>query len=132
MTYLLDTDTLIDILQDRGVVRQRVTEMMAAGDTLAVCSISIAELYSGLDEPQRKAWNEWLSALPYWDISFPAAMRAGEARKSALDAGRTYSVTDALIASLAREHGATVLTSNIKDYSLLQDVRVLSLRDEAA
>jgi predicted nucleic acid-binding protein len=58
-------------------------------------------------------------------------MQAGIDRKTASEAGRTLPVSDCLLAALAREQQATVLTSNIKDYPM-EDVRVLSLREEAA
>lgn len=126
MKYLFDTDTLIDVLQDRGETRERVTALIAAGNEVALCAITLAELYSGLNTPRRARWDEWLSSLPYWDITRDIARRAGIARKTASDAGRTVSVTDSLIAALARERRAVVLTNNSKDYP--QDVRVLSLR----
>ncbi len=108
MKYLLDTDTLIDVLQDREGTRERVNAMIEAGDELALCAITVAELYSGLDASKRARWGEWLSSLPYWDITRDAAQRAGNDRKTASDAGRTLSVTDSLIAAIAREQGAIV------------------------
>jgi hypothetical protein len=56
-------------------------------------------------------------------------MSAGADRKSMSDAGKTLSLTDSLIAAVARENDATVLTSNIKDYPM-KDVRVMSLRQK--
>ena len=131
MKYLFDTDTLIDVLQDRGGTRERVNAMIEAGYEVALCAITVAELYSGLNAPRRARWDEWLSSLPYWDITRGAAQRAGNDRKTASDAGRTLSVTDSLVAAIAREHGAIVLTSNIKDYPM-KDVRVMSLLEKTA
>lgn len=104
--------------------------MIDAGDEVALCPITIAELYSGLSEKKRLKWENWLTALPYWPISREAAQQAGITRKSASDQGRTLSISDSLIAAVAREQDATVLTSNIKDYPT-QDVRVKSLREAA-
>ena len=129
MKYLLDTDTLIDVLQNTGQARERVTALIEAGDEVALCAISVAELYSGLSGTRRKRWDEWLSSLPYWDISRTAAMQAGIDRKTASEAGRTLPVSDCLLAAVAREQQATVLTSNIKDYPM-KDVRVMSLREK--
>ena len=129
MRYLLDTDTLIDCILDRGDIRERVTAMIEAGDEVALCPITLAELYSGLTEKRRTKWQAWLLALPYWQISVTAAMRAGDDRKSMSEVGRTLSLTDSLIGAVAREHDATVLTSNIKDYPM-KDVQVLSLRED--
>jgi predicted nucleic acid-binding protein len=131
MKYLLDTDTLIDVLQNRGQTRIRINALIEAGDEVAVCSITIAELYTGLNEARRQRWHEWLLALPYWDISREAAMQAGIDRKSASEAGQTLHISDCLVAACAREQQAIVLTSNIKDYPM-KDVRVLSLRENAA
>jgi predicted nucleic acid-binding protein len=131
MKYLLDTDTLIDVLQGRGNTRERVNAFIEAGDEVALCPITVAEIYSGLSEKKRKEWTFWLLSLPYWHISRNAAMQAGIDRKTSSDAGRTLSATDSLIAACAREHDATVLTSNIKHYPM-KDVRVLSLREKAA
>lgn len=129
MRYLLDTDTLIDCILDRGDIRERVTAMIEAGDEVALCPITLAELYSGLTEKRRTKWQAWLLALPYWQISVTAAMHAGDDRKSMSNVGRTLSLTDSLIGAVAREHDATVLTSNIKDYPM-KDVQVLSLRED--
>ena len=106
MKYLLDTGTLIDCILDTGNTRQRVTSMIEAGDEIALCPITVAELYSGLTEKRRARWQEWLLALPYWQISAGAAMRAGVDRKSMSDAGKTLSLTDSLIAAVARENEA--------------------------
>jgi predicted nucleic acid-binding protein len=130
MKYLLDTDSLIDCILDSGETRQRITSMIEAGDEVALCAITLAELYSGLSEKRRARWQDWLLALPYWQISTVVAMRAGADRKNMLDLGKTVSVTDSLIGALARENDAIVLTSNIKDYPM-KDVQVLSLREKA-
>jgi predicted nucleic acid-binding protein len=131
MKYILDTDTLIDVLEDRYATRQKVIDLIETGTTVALCAVTLAEIYSGLGEKKRAKWENWLRSLPYWHITPEAAMYAGAYRKAASDAGRTFALTDSLIASVAREHGATVLTSNIKDYPM-QDVKVLSLREKAA
>jgi predicted nucleic acid-binding protein len=131
MKYLLDADTLIDYLKNRGNARPLITAMIEADDEVALCAVTVAELYSGLSGKDRTIWESWLMALSYWHISIGAAMRAGAYRKTASEAGRTISVTDSLLAALAYENNATLLTSNIKDYPM-KDVRVMSLRDEAA
>jgi predicted nucleic acid-binding protein len=131
MKYLLDTDTLIGFIQDRAETRVRIAAMTEAGDLLALCPVTVAELYSGLNEKNLRLFSDWLRSLPYWDISPEAAKQAGIYRKSASGAGRTLHVSDCLLAACAREQQATVLTSNIKDYPM-RDVRVLSLWDKAA
>ena len=131
MKYLLDADTLIDYIQDRGNTRPRITVMIEQDDEVAVCAITVAEVYSSLSDKRRGIWESWIMALSYWHIGFDVAAQAGTYRKTASEAGRTLSTTDSLLAALARDKDAILLTSNIKDYPM-KDVRVLSLREEAA
>src|SRR5512144_2542672 len=131
MTYLLDTDTLIDCIVGIAETRDHVFGFIERGDEVAVCAITVTELYSGMNDTRRATWEPWLRALPYWQISFEVAVQAGVHRKAAAAAGRTLSVSDSLLAALATEHDATLLTSNIKDYAG-HDVRVLSLRDKTS
>jgi predicted nucleic acid-binding protein len=131
MKYLVDTDTLIDYMADRGNARNQIDAMIEAGDDVALCAVTIAEIYTGLTDKKRATWDNWLRALSYWQISFDVAVQAGIYRKTASESGRTLSVSDSLLAALARERGATLLTSNIKDYPM-KEVRVMSLREKAA
>ena len=131
MKYLLDADTLIDYILDRGNARPRITAMIEQGDVVAVCAITVAEVYSGLSDKRRGIWESWIMALSYWHIGYDVAAQAGRYRKTASEAGRTLSTTDSLLAALARDKSAILLTSNIKDYPM-KDVQVISLRDKAA
>lgn len=130
MKYLLDTDTLIDFIQDTDDSRSRIVAMLDAGDEVGLCAVTVAELYSGLSEKNHAKWREFMATLPYWDVTRDGARQAGIDRKAASSAGRTIQVADSLIAAVAREQQAVVLTSNIKDYPM-KDVRVLSLRESA-
>ena len=105
--------------------------MIEQDDEVAVCAVTITELYSGLSDKKRRIWESWLMALSYWHISVDTAMRAGTYRKTAAEAGQTLSVSDSLLAAIAHQNNAILLTSNIKHYPM-KDVRVLSLRDQAA
>jgi predicted nucleic acid-binding protein len=131
MKYLLDADTLIDYIQDRGNARPRITAMIARGQKVALCAITVAEVYSGLSDKRRDIWENWINALPYWHIDFDVALRAGRYRKMASEGGRTLAVTDSLLVALAHDKGAVLLSSNLKDYPM-KDVRVMLLREQAA
>src|SRR3954452_17366261 len=123
MRYLLDADTLIDYIQDRGNARPRITAMIEQDDEIAVCVITVGEVYSGLSSKKRAIWESWIMALSYWHIGYDVAAKAGTYRKMASEAGRTLSITDSLLAALAVDRDAVLLTSNLKDYPM-QDVRV--------
>ncbi|MGH7203797.1 MAG: PIN domain-containing protein [Candidatus Levyibacteriota bacterium] len=129
MTYLFDTDTLIDYFNDYGETRQSVLTMLEGQNKLAVCAVTIAEIYSGLAPGHRVEWKDLINSFTYWHVDREVAKRAGTDRYTLARSGKTIPATDALIGALAREHGATVLTSNHKDYPF-PDVTTLSLRDD--
>lgn len=131
MKYLLDTDTLIDIIGNHDDSKRRIESLIAGQNVVALCPITVTELYAGLIEQRRSQWDPFIEALPYWEISSKVARQAGIDRYDLKKMGRTISLTDSLIAAVAREHGATVLTRNTKDYPQ-SDVQVRSLRETMA
>lgn len=75
MKYLLDTDTLIDYVKDRGNARGHINALIEADEEVALCAITVTEIYSGLSDKKRKVWDSWLLALSFWHIGFDVAVR---------------------------------------------------------
>ena len=124
--YLLDTTALIDFSKGREPARSQIPSMIDAGDDLGVCGVNIAEFYSGLSATQRALWDEFVNALHYWGISAQAAKQAGIWRYDFARRGVTLSTTDSLIAGVAFEVQAIVVTNNVKDYPM-EELPVLPL-----
>jgi predicted nucleic acid-binding protein len=127
--YLLDTSALIDFSKGREPASTRILEMIDSGDEVGVCAINVAEFYAGLPPETRPIWDAFFTALTYWPISRQAAMRAGQYRHAFARKGRTLTTTDALVAAVAQEYQAVVVTDNLKDYPMAE-VRLLPLRQE--
>lgn len=125
--YLLDTDVLIDFSKGIESVTARLLGWIDGIDTVGVCAVSVAEFSAGLSPEQALEVEPLLASLTYWDISWRAAVRAGQDRYAFARAGTTISVTDALLAAVAREQEATLVTSNLKDFPM-EDVSLLSIR----
>jgi predicted nucleic acid-binding protein len=125
--YLLDTSALIDY--SNGVSRAVLTidSMFAAGDWLAVCDVVVAEFMTGIAPQDRENWNKILEAFEYLTISWQVALRAGYDRYDFTRKGVTVSTPDALVAAVAREYGATVVTDSARHYPM-EDVHVISIR----
>jgi predicted nucleic acid-binding protein len=125
--YLLDTTALIDFSKDREPIRSRILSMIKAGDELGVCAINVAEFYTGvIPATEYPALDQFIRSLAYWEITFGTAVRAGRYRYDFLRTGQTLSTTDVLVAAVARERYATLVTSNRKLYPMT-DVTLLSL-----
>ena len=126
--YLLDTTALIDFSKDREPARSRIIEMIENGDELALCAVNVAEFFSGVPLAQRPVWDEFIDSLGYWAIGRETARVAGHFRYDFARRGKVLSTTDALIAAVAQEKEAAIVTNNVKDYPM-DGVRLLPLKE---
>jgi len=125
--YLLDTTTIIDLSKGNPVTDRRMREAFARGDHPGVCSIVVCEFETGLLAADRPGWEQILRRLWFWPTSLQAAQRAGQERFAFAHRGVQIAVTDALIAAVAREVGAVLVTDNVKDFPQ-PDLQVVSWR----
>jgi len=116
--YLLDTTTLIDFSKRREPVFSLIHRFIQNNDELGVSPINVAEFYSGLGTSQHPVWDEFFEPLLLWPISRAAAKQAGKFRYDFARAGVSLSTTDTLVAAVALEHRAVIVTSNVKDYPM--------------
>ena len=124
--YLLDTNALIDYSKGREPAFSRINVMIASREELGVCAINITEFYAGLRPDERFDGEDFLTSLRYWDISREAAIRAGEDRYYFARRRQMLSTTDTMIAAVAREYNAIIVTDNVKDYPQ-GDIQILPL-----
>ena len=127
--YLLDTTALIDFSKGREPAYSLVRRFIENGDEAGVSPINVAEFYSGLAPTQWDVWDEFFEPLILWPISLDAARKAGRFRYDFARKGISLSTTDTLVAAVALEHRATLVTSNVKDYPM-DEVKLLPLEDE--
>ena len=102
--------------------------MIEAGDEVGVCTIVVAEFYAGLVPEQRTRWDEFFAALPYWEATLEAAKQAGIWRYEFARKGIPLSTTDLLLAAVANQKEAVLMTNNVKDYPM-GEINVLPLKD---
>jgi tRNA(fMet)-specific endonuclease VapC len=127
--YLLDTTALIDFSKRYEPAFSLVRRFVQNGDEVGVSPINVTEFYSGLAPSQWDVWDEFFESLILWPISLGAAKQAGKFRYDFARTGITLSTTDTLVAAVALEHRASIVTSNVKDYPM-DDVLLLPLHQE--
>jgi len=132
MTYLLDTNACIALINGTPKeVRRRFQRAVAKDATILVSSVVAFELWYGAAKSQRsKANTERLRAflagpLEWAEFDGEDAREAGTVRAELEIAGKPVGAYDVLIAGQARRRGATLVTSNVSEFS-----RVTGLKRE--
>lgn len=110
---LLDTDIFIDHL--RGI------RALVAGESAVKYSvITRCELFAGHGTEEQRV-NHLLAPFDEMPVDRAISERAGRLRRSL-----PIRTPDALIAATALEHGLTLVTRNVRDFSAVNGLRVIS------
>ena len=116
--YLLDTDAVIDFFKGFPSSVELIQRLFQAGETLCTCAVVMAEVYAGLNPTEQSRGEELLRSLRFFATSPAAAKQAGLWRYAFARQGVQLATTDCLIAAIAHERGATLVTGNLDDYPM--------------
>jgi tRNA(fMet)-specific endonuclease VapC len=136
LTYLLDTNACIALINGRPeAVRRRFARVTAGDDVIATSSVVLFELWYGVAKSQRLKANAeriaiFLSGpLEVMDFTAEDAEHSGRIRAALEGLGKPIGAYDLLIAGQALRHKATLVTANSSEFAR---VRGLRLQDWAA
>ena len=122
-TYLLDTNACIALINGTDVaVRRRLRRAARKNDVMLVSSIVAFELWYGVDKSQRKDSNTrrlqafFAGPLEWADFDEEDAREAGAVRAELESVGNPIGAYDVLLAGQARRRGATLVTSNAREF----------------
>ncbi|MFZ5822421.1 MAG: type II toxin-antitoxin system VapC family toxin [Chloroflexota bacterium] len=125
MTYLLDTNVCIELLNKRDTLPARKLASVSPRE-IRLCSVVKAELYHGAYKSGREknvtlvqAFSAAFESLPFDDL---AAELYGRLRTLLEKQGRLIGPNDLLIASIALAQGVTLITHNVKEFSRIPDL----------
>ena len=130
MTYLLDTNVISETMKPRPEPRVAVWFAEQRAGDLYLSAITFGELVRGArkhrDEGRRQVYETWIRddlakqfkgrVLPF---DAEAAVIWGDLLAAGDRSGLPLPVVDAQIAAVARRHGMTVVTRNVRDFSLM-------------
>ena len=124
MTYLLDTNACIALINGAPkAVRDKFQRAVRKDATVLLSSVVAFELWYGAAKSQRReASAERLQAfltgpLEWIDFDDEDAREAGMVRTELEAAGKPIGAYDVLIAGQARRRRATLVTSNVTEFS---------------
>ncbi len=118
MRVLLDATFVIDYLRAEPAAVQRWRELISSGDEPLLNEIVVCEVRTGVAPIAMDGFLRFIRPIEFIQPGPDAALVAGEWRAQARIRGRTLGLADALIAAGAQAVGATVLTRNVRDFSL--------------
>jgi tRNA(fMet)-specific endonuclease VapC len=123
-TYLLDTNACIALINGHEAnVRRRFQRAVARESVILLSSIVAFELWYGVAKSQRKESNTarleafFAGPLEWAPFDDEDARAAGTIRGELETAGKPIGAYDVLLAGQARRHGATLVTSNSKEFA---------------
>jgi tRNA(fMet)-specific endonuclease VapC len=127
MTYLLDTNVCIDLMNERNSDMTRKMALVSPRD-IRLCAVVKAELYHGAYKSGReknialvKAFSTSFESLPFDDS---AAEIYGQIRVALEKQGNLIGPYDLLIASTALAYGVTLVTHNTKEFSRVPELKL--------
>lgn len=126
MRYLVDTNVLVSFSKGHEPEYSWMLGRIQSKDELGVCAVIVAEFFAGTSPANRPAWTRFLRRMNYWETTEASAMRAGIYRYTYARQGTAISTQDALIAAVAAEVRAIIVTGNVRHFPM-PDVVLLTL-----
>ena len=124
MPYILDTTVLIDHALGLHGATALIERLLGETGELYVCDVIVAEALSKGTEDEIQAVERLVDALEYVETTPGAARWAGTTRRQMGRASHRR-LADSIIAAVAQDFAATVVTRNPRDYTS-QGVPVLA------
>jgi predicted nucleic acid-binding protein len=123
--YILDTTMIADHANGFAPAMTLLARLYAEGADLFTCDVVTCEALSGGTDDHLRAVARLLAPLEYVATSPDAARWAAASRLKRHRAGGKLGLGDSLIAGVAAELGATVITRNRPDFER-QGIEVLT------
>jgi predicted nucleic acid-binding protein len=118
MTYLIDTDVMIDFFKQKNPAKDLIIAL-SKQNTLSLSSLTIVELRSGWTNEEANFFLPKLNALcSILPVSAEIAEKAGQWRHEYKTKGQQLGTVDTVIAATAYLADSPLVTNNIKDYPM--------------
>ena len=128
-TYLLDTNACIALINGTETIVRRRFHRAAKSGVMLLSSIVAFELWYGVGKSQRKESNSrrleafFAGPLEWAQFDEEDAREAGSVRAQLESSGKPIGAYDVLLAGQARRRGATLVTSNAKEFGRVRGLK---------
>jgi predicted nucleic acid-binding protein len=128
---IADTSFLIDIMKSDKEAIKKAEEIEKKGNTIAVTSISIFELFVGVtlsikQDRERNKINTILKGLPIISFDEDSAIEAGKILAQRRKDGSSIEPEDSMIAGICSKRNEILITRNIKHFNDIEGLRIES------
>ncbi len=124
--YLLDTSALIELERKREPASARLRALISGGEEVGTCAVVSAEFCSGLAPELIPRARRLFASMHFWDITIATSLIASRYRYDFARRGIQLATTDALIAAVAYEQGAVIVTVNVRHFPM-SDIVVMPI-----
>jgi predicted nucleic acid-binding protein len=118
MTYLLDSNVIIDTLNGRNDRPYLLSQLSQQDILLACCSINVTEVYMGMRPGEEVKTKKLLGSLEFYPVTWEAAQLAGDLFRQWRQKGHTLALSDVTIAAVALTHRLVLVTGNNKHFPM--------------
>lgn len=124
MSFVADTDVLIDFLRNRGDEAKRIELELKTG-RLCTTAVSAFELWAGAKSQKEKtAVGTLLNALSIIPLDSAASNVAGEIFQNLESKGETIGMADSLIAGICLHRNSMLITRNKKHFKRVPNLKI--------
>ena len=128
---IADTSFLIDIMKSDKEAIKKAEEIEKNGNTIAVTSISIFELFVGVtlsikQDRERNKIIRILKGLPLISFDENSAIEAGKIFAQKRKNGMLIDPEDSMIAGICSRRNEILITRNIKHFNDIESLRIES------
>ena len=125
---ILDTSFIIDLIKNRQNAIQKAQELEKTSTPIRTTTISVFELWQGLEDLQNKEKREridhFLSSIGLLSFDLPSAKRAGIIFSELERKGEMIEAEDCMIAGIAQWHNEPILTRNKKHFERIKGIQI--------
>jgi len=127
ITYLIDTDWVIDFLKGKKDIVNKLSELKEKG--LGISIITLLELYEGVygsknSEKHLKSLEDFLTVIKVIGIDEDIAKIFGKERSKLRKRGELIDNFDLIIACTCLHYKIRLLTNNIKHYKRIEGLKI--------